>query len=85
MSTRAVRQVGGYFDPFRPKHYADPGIKTAYSDDFLRAHRTVLERAIPDLCLPAQSDYYSALSSGLDRALSGVGSARGCLKRVAQN
>ena len=55
MSTRAVRQVDGYFDPFRPEHYADPGIKAAYSDAFLQTHRAALEGAIPDLYLPAQS------------------------------
>jgi len=39
MSTLAVRQQDGFFDPFRSEHYDDAGIQSAYSVEFLEVHR----------------------------------------------
>ena len=85
MSTRAVRQVDGFFDPFRPEHYADAGIIEAYSKPFLKVHRAALEGAIPDFYLKRQSEYFSALAAGLDQALQGEVTPQTALTRVAQS
>lgn len=84
MSTRAVRQSDGFFDPFRPEHYEDEGIKYAYSPEFLKVHRTSLENAIPDLYLENQSEYFRVLSEMLTRALAGDIAPKVALERVAQ-
>ncbi|MGC1496661.1 MAG: extracellular solute-binding protein [Sulfitobacter sp.] len=85
MSTRAVRQADGFFDPFRPEHYDDPGIIKAYSGSFLEVQRASLEQAIPDFYLKGRSEYFSALADGLDQALQGEIKPEAALKRVAQN
>ncbi len=84
MSTLAVRQQGGYFDPFRPEHYADRKIREAYSDDFLKVHEASLRSSIPDLYLANQSEYFQSLTNWLDRALSKKVTSEEALKRVAQ-
>lgn len=85
MSTRAVRQVDGFFDPFRPEHYDDPGIIEAYSEPFLKVHRAALAGAIPDFYIKQQSEYFSTLAEGLDQALHGEEKPQAALTRVAQN
>ncbi|MEX3316774.1 extracellular solute-binding protein [Sulfitobacter sp. PS-8MA] len=84
MSTLAVRQSDGFFDPYRPEHYDDIGVRDAYSAPFLKVQRAALEGAIPDLYLKGQSDYFQALGEGLDRALQGQVSPEVALARVAQ-
>ncbi len=84
MSTLAVRQVEGYFDPFRPEHYEDEVIKDAYSQDFLDVHRQSLESAIPDLYLTNQGQYFQALGTWLNRAVSRKIEPAEALDRVAQ-
>ncbi len=84
MSTLAVRQKDGFFDPFRPEHYEDEGIKTAYTPEFLSVHRASLEAAIPDLYLQNQGEYVRVLTKWLSRALSGETSPQKALDRVAQ-
>ena len=84
MSTLAVRQDDGFFDPFRPEHYEDEGIKTAYSEPFLKVHRDSLEAAIPDLYLKDQAEYFRVLNEWLFRALAGDVSPEVALDRVAQ-
>ena len=61
MSTVAVRDPGGYFDPFRAEHYADPEIIKAYSEEFLVAHEDSMRNAIPDLYLKGQGEYFDEL------------------------
>jgi multiple sugar transport system substrate-binding protein len=61
MSTVAVRDPGGYFDPFRAEHYADPDIIKAYSEEFLVAHEDSMRNAIPDLYLKGQGEYFDEL------------------------
>lgn len=84
MSTLAVGQQDGFFDPFRPEHYDDPGVREAYSQPFLEVQRASLEGAIPDLYLKGQSEYFQVLSDGLDRALHGEVTPETALSRVAQ-
>ncbi|WP_295535381.1 extracellular solute-binding protein [uncultured Thioclava sp.] len=84
MSTLAVRQSDGFFDPFRPEHYEDEGIKSAYSPEFLTVQRASLESAIPDLYLENQGEYFRVLSEWLTRALAREVTPRTALERVAQ-
>lgn len=84
MSTRAVREAGGYFDPFRSEHYSDPQIIETYSADFLAAHRDSMARSIPDLYLRGQGEYFDALRENLVLADSGSISAREALERTAK-
>lgn len=83
MSTASVREADGFFDPFRPEHYLDDGIKNAYSSEFLEVHEKSLKSAIPDLYLTGQSQYFTALSDGLQNALIGKTGPALALKRVA--
>ncbi len=71
MSTIAVREQDGFFDPFRPEHYSDPVISQIYSPEFLRVHKESMRAAIPDLYLANQSEYLSVLSKWLDAAING--------------
>lgn len=84
MSTLAVRQADGFFDPYREEHYSDPGVQDAYSEPFLKVQRATLEGAIPDLYLKGQSEYFQTLGRGLDRALHGDVTPQVALTRVAQ-
>jgi multiple sugar transport system substrate-binding protein len=84
MSTMSVRQSDGFFDPFRPEHYEDQGILDAYSPEFLNVHRKSLDRSIPDLYLPRQSDYFQTLGEWLYRALNREITPQVALDTVAQ-
>ena len=83
MSTRAVREPAGYFDPFRSEHYRDPQIVEAYSPDFLFAHRRSMARSIPDLYLKGQGEYFDALRENLIQADEGAIDAKEALTRTA--
>lgn len=84
MSTLAVREQGGFFDPFRKEHYSDPKIIQTYSADFLSAHRESMTDSIPDLYLKGQGEYFDALRDNLSQADSGVITARDALQRTAK-
>lgn len=84
MSTMAVREVDGFFDPYRPEHYEDAGIQAAYTPEFLAVHRASLEGAIPDLYLKGQGEYFRVLSDWLTRAVAGEVSPEQALERVTQ-
>ncbi|MFT6675404.1 MAG: multiple sugar transport system substrate-binding protein [Sulfitobacter sp.] len=85
MSTLAVRQPDGFFDPYRVEHYQDTGVVDAYSEPFLKVHKQVMSAAIPDFYLKGQSEYFSTLASGLDDALHGGVDPEKALRRVAQS
>lgn len=84
MSTRSVREAGGFFDPNRPEHYADSKIREVYSPEFLTVHKASLEQAIPDLYLHGHSEYFRVLNDALFAVLSGETDPRGALDRTAQ-
>ena len=52
ISTGAVRESGGYFDPFHASHYEDPQIVGTYSPEFLEVHKNAMKNPLPDLYLP---------------------------------
>lgn len=84
MSTIAVRERGGYFDPYRPEHYDDPEIADIYSQSFLDVHRQSMSASIPDLYLAGQGEYFHTLNVWLDKALSGQATPEFALNRAAQ-
>ena len=79
-----MRAAGGFFDPFRAEHYADPVIREVYSDAFLAVHRKSLLSSIPDLYLASQIEYFTVLDNWLFAATRQDVSARDALHRVAQ-
>jgi len=68
ISTIAVREPGGYFDPFREVHYKDAEIQKVYTPEFLKAHRESLKDSIPDLYLKGQGEYFDELRVNLTAA-----------------
>ena len=68
MSTIAVRDPGGYFDPFRTEHYRDPKIIETYTEPFLVVHEDSMRHAIPDLYLKGQGEYFDELRVNLAAA-----------------
>lgn len=65
ISTLAVRDAGGYFDPFRAEHYTDPVVQQIYSPEFLQVHEASMRASIPDLYLARQSEYFRVLNDAL--------------------
>ncbi len=84
MSTIAVQDSDGYFDPFREEHYKDPKIVEVYSPDFLEAHRSAMRDSIPDLYLQGQGEYFDALRENIVRADRGEISSREALDTTAK-
>ena len=71
MSIVAVRDPGGYFDPYRAAHYKDPDIQKVYSIEFLKAHEASMRESIPDLYLKGQGEYFDELRVNIQAADSG--------------
>lgn len=85
MSTLAVQQTQGFFDPFREEHYSDKKIQNAYSGAFLDVHKESLKNAIPDLYLAHQGEYFGVLSAWLDRAVRRELPPEDALARASEN
>jgi multiple sugar transport system substrate-binding protein len=83
MSTIAVRDPAGYFDPFRGAHYQDAEIIKTYSKEFLTAHEDSMRNSIPDLYLKGQGEYFDELRVNLQAADVGEKTARQALDDTA--
>ena len=83
MSTVAVRDPGGYFDPFRGAHYKDSAIVETYSKPFLDAHEDSMRNSIPDLYLKGQGEYFDELRVNLTAADVGEKSPKEALDDTA--
>ena len=83
MSTLSVRQEGGFFDPFRPEHYADPAVRAIYGDAFLAVHEASLRGAVPDLYLADHGEYFRLLGRWLERAVAGLIEPAEALRQVS--
>jgi len=83
MSTIAVRDRDGYFDPFRAAHYKDPEIQLLYSADFLKVHEASMRDSIPDLYLKGQGEYFDELRVNIQAADSGQKSPKQALDDTA--
>jgi len=85
MSTVAVRDPEGYFDPFRGAHYSDDKIIDAYSAEFLEVHKASMEGSIPDLYLKGQGEYFDELRTNLGAADAGTKTAKEALDDTAKS
>jgi multiple sugar transport system substrate-binding protein len=83
MSTVAVRDVDGYFDPFRQVHYKDPQIIQNYSEPFLAVHEEAMRDSIPDLYLRGQGEYFDVLRVNVQAADVGEKKPKEALDEVA--
>lgn len=70
VSTIAVR-ANGFFDPFRPEHYADAAVVERYSAPFLEVHEASMRSSIPDFYLRGHGEYFDVLRRFLVRAETG--------------
>lgn len=84
ISTLAVAEQDGYFDPFRVEHYADKRINETYSAEFLAEHRNSMKNSIPDLYLNGQTQYYDALRHNIKEAFDGKLSPARALEDAAK-
>lgn len=71
ISTIAVRQPNGYFDPYRKIHYADSEIQGTYSNAFLQTHSEAIDHCLPDCYIGGQADYFSILARYVSLAVRG--------------
>jgi multiple sugar transport system substrate-binding protein len=83
MSTIAVRDPGGYFDPFRGAHYEDEEIRRTYTPEFLDVHQVSMKNSIPDLYLKGQGEYFDELRVNLTAADAGTKSAKQAMDDTA--
>jgi multiple sugar transport system substrate-binding protein len=83
MSTIAVRDIDGYFDPFREVHYKDPQIIQNYSAPFLAVHEEAMRDSIPDLYLRGQGEYFDVLRVNVQAADVGEKKPKEALDEVA--
>jgi multiple sugar transport system substrate-binding protein len=65
ISTLAIQDNNGFFDPHRREHYDDATIQNIYSKDFLNAHLESMKNAIPDLYIQGYNLYMSALKHAI--------------------
>ncbi len=72
MSTQAVQDPAGYFDPTRGAHYTDKSISDTYSASFLAAHKESMQGSIPDLYLKGQGEYFDELRVAIAAADAGT-------------
>ncbi len=84
MSTIAVRDPGGYFDPFRECHYTDPVIRETYGDGFLKAHKESMSLNFPDLYLKGQGEYWDILDQNIQAADVGQKTPKEALEDTAK-
>jgi len=83
MSTIAVRDPGGYFDPIRGIHYKDPQIQKTYTEEFLVAHKHSMINSIPDFYLKGQGEYFDELRVNIAAADAGTKTAKAALDDCA--
>ena len=83
MSTVAVRDPAGYFDPFRGAHYEDPDIQKVYTVEFLNAHKESMANSHPDLYLKGQGEYFDELRVNIAAADAGTKTAKQALDDTA--
>jgi multiple sugar transport system substrate-binding protein len=83
MSTIAVRDPAGYFDPTRKAHYEDAEIQKTYTPEFLAAHKDSMSNSIPDLYLKGQGEYFDELRVNIAAADAGTKTPKQALDDTA--
>ena len=84
ISTLAVRQPDGYFDPYRKVHYTDPEILETYSRTFLDTHATAMGQCLPDCYIGGQADYFAVLARYVSLAVRHKLTPRTALRTTAR-
>lgn len=84
VSTLAVRERDGYFDPFRESHYQDQDIERAYGRSFLDAHQQSMRTSIPDFYIRGQGKYIDALREQITLCLNGEISAEEAMQNCSK-
>jgi len=84
VSTLAVREPEGYFDPFRQRHYEDTDIEKVYGRSFLNAHKDSMRNSIPDFYLSGQSNYLDTMRQQILAAMAGSVTSQQALDACAQ-
>ena len=85
VSTNAVKEREGFFDPYRSEHYQDKVIQEIYSQDFLDAHKKSMIGSMPDFYVKGYGRYFSSLRDALQAALKEQVSPKLALKKVSDS
>ncbi|MCO4754516.1 MAG: extracellular solute-binding protein [Bacteriovoracaceae bacterium] len=85
VSTSAVREKDGFFDPYRDEHYEDQIVQEIYSKEFLSAHKKSLITSIPDFYVRGQGRYFSTLKQAVHAAAFKQISPKLALNKVSRN
>ncbi|WP_179954318.1 ABC transporter substrate-binding protein [Denitrobaculum tricleocarpae] len=85
ISTFAVREAEGFFDPFRSEHYDDTAVQKSYSKAFLDVHRRSMLHAVPDFYVKGQAEYFDALRTNIIQAIQGEISSREAMHRASDH
>jgi multiple sugar transport system substrate-binding protein len=84
-SLRTVGVTGGFTDPFRWHHIADPRVRELYTPEALAVFSKEWEKALPPgTGLPGDQDYLEVLDQYLWEAASGMISAAEAMRHTAQ-
>ena len=83
VSADAIKEIDGYFDPYRKSHYQDDRIKDLYGEDFLKVHYKSLKSSIPDFYINGNGLYTSTLQRGISLSLQGFLKPEQALKLVS--
>ena len=81
-STLAVKQAGGYFDPYAESHYSHKDIIKLYGTDFLKVHKQSLSNCIPDFYVENNGSYFNVLKTAINACLNGHFTVSDALKNV---
>ena len=65
ISTLAIAEQGGYFDPFRKEHFENKKIQSVYGEDFLTVQKEALNNSIPFFYIYGKDKYFNALRQSL--------------------
>lgn len=82
ISTMAVGEKDGYFDPFHQAHYLDRAVVQAYSKPFLDVHENAMRLARHNFNVPGHGSYMTSLNENLTLAMEGNLSARQALQII---
>jgi len=83
ISTMAVRQREGFFDPHQSSHFDDDVIKNIYTDGFLTVQKDSLENCMPDFHVIGQERYQRILSEAVYAADKNLMSAEQALRHAS--
>lgn len=83
VSADAIKEIDGFFDPYRRSHYQDDRIKSLYGEGFLKVHYESLKSSIPDFYINGNGLYTATLQRGISLSLQGFLKPEQSLKLVS--